>query len=495
MKRTWFALVVLVILAATIQPARAGVLVLPANEVLYVNPIDTVNPERSGYWWNPENVFANDAVFAIDTVIQFKYDSLGVGFDDPGSHPTWVITNVSLSARHRGHYWNTRARYIPYVNGDPLINEADTMLVWPPVKFGVTEMTNTIQITQLDTALADSTWDWSDIAGLSMKYEPRAHGVIYFVDHIYATVTYVDTASPDTGHYFEFLTIPEPQLVGHPFPVVIYAKDHLGAVIPGFNDSIGLTDLTGTINPTFAWFQSGTCSLMITISEISPATAITISDGDTNATSNSFAVVNPGLHHFEYLDIASPQLQGTAFPVTIVASDFYGDTIASFAQQTNLSDLTGTIAPIQTSAFVDGIWTGDVTVNSAITWDVLTCDYTSNDTMYAGLSNGFEVQENQGVMGRPGRPAPRTVFAAMVTPNPVRDLATIELALPSQGRVRADVYNILGQSVASRDFGILAAGSRSLRWSMWDSLKPGVYFFSISLNDDHRTVRKVMVVR
>jgi hypothetical protein len=42
------------------MPAMAGVIVLPANEITFNPPLDTLNPAHSGYWWNPEFVFQDD---------------------------------------------------------------------------------------------------------------------------------------------------------------------------------------------------------------------------------------------------------------------------------------------------------------------------------------------------------------------------------------------------------------------------------------------------
>ncbi|MCU0606609.1 MAG: T9SS type A sorting domain-containing protein [Candidatus Edwardsbacteria bacterium] len=482
----------LIAVALTAAGAGAGVLVLPANEITFNPALDTLNPSSSGYWWNPENVFVDDSSFAVDTVIQFRYDSLGVGFADPGPHPTWVITNVSLSAKHRAHYWKARARLIPYVDMVPLIDEADTLLDWPPFKFGSTEMINTVEITQLDTALADSTWDWDDIAGLSLKYEPRTSNTVYYINHLYATVTYVDTATADTGHCFEFEPIGDPQLLGVPFPVVIRARDLLGNLLTSYGDSVSISDLTGTISPTIGWFSGGVCSLAVTISGESAGTAITVSDGDTSGVSNTFAVVNPGLHHFEFGDIGSPQMQGVAFPASVVACDYFGDTIDAFNEPVDIWDLTGSVDT--TVAFAGGMYTGDVSVDSVVAWDVLTCGYTAG-AFYTGSSAGFEVVPYSGVAGgQVPAAAPRT-FSARLRPNPVRDRATIELQLPGAGIVAATVYNILGQPVQRVDFGRRTAGWYGLPWQIDAGLPAGIYLLTVDVDGARMATRKLLVVR
>jgi hypothetical protein len=478
-------------------PAMAGVMVLPANEITFNPPLDTLNPTHSGYWWSPENVFEDDSLFAVDTVIQFRYDSLGVGFTDPGSHPDWVITNVSISAKHRAHYWKTRARFIPYVGGVPLFDENDTLLVWPPVKFGSTEMTNTVEITQLDTALADSAWGWDDIAALSLKYEPRSPNVVYYINHLYATITYVDTATADTGHYFSFDPISDPQLLGISFPIKIYARDIGGAVITTYNDSTYISDLTGTITPNVVHFSAGVCSTMVTITDICTGDYITVNDGDTSSASGSFNVIDPGLHHFEFEEIASPQTAGTPFQVSIAACAFYGDTVDTFTGAADLRDETGTMTPDSTGAFAGGVWTGSVTVDSVVVWDVITCDFDDGTkAVYTGASNGFEVQHQSGATGGPSVPQLAAgVFGARISPNPARTRTELALQLPREGRVTARLYNLLGQEVVSRDFGVLPAGASAVSWHLGSGLKTGVYFVSVSLDNNQRLVRRLSVVR
>ncbi len=479
------------------MPAMAGVIVLPANEITFNPPLDTLNPAHSGYWWNPEFVFQDDTLSAVDTVIQFRYDTLGIGFADPGDHPAWVITGVSLSAVHRAHYWKTKARFIPYMHGAPMINVEDTLLAWPPFKFGATEMTNTVGITQLDTALADSAWDWDDIAGLSVKYEPRTPNVVYYINHLYVTVSYVDTAAPDTGHYFEFETFASPQLLGVPFQIVISARSLAGNLLAGFCDSVGLSDLTGTISPTACQFDGGICSLSVTISDETASNTITVSDGDTTGVSNAFAVVNPGVHHFEFGEIASPQTAGAPFQVSIAACDFFGDTVDAFSQPADIWDLTGAMTPAPTITFSGGLWSGEATINSVIAWDVITCGYDDGTkALFTGSSNGFEIRGQMGTAGEPVQPpAQIKSFNARINPNPVRGRAEIELQLPSEGRVEVSVFNILGQKVMSRDFGDLPAGIRSLPWQFEKNLNPGVYFFTITMDGGNRLVRKVSAVR
>jgi hypothetical protein len=208
-------------------------------------------------------------------------------------------------------------------------------------------------------------------------------------------------------------------------------------------------------------------------------------------------VVNPGLHHFEFGEIASPQTAGAPFQVTIAACDFFGDTVDAFSQPAGIWDLTGAMTPAPSITFSGGLWSGEATINSVIAWDVITCGYDDGTkALFTGSSNGFEIRGQMGASGEPVLPVPAVrTFNARVSPNPVRGRAEIELQLPREGRVEVSVFNILGQKVMSRDIGSLPAGIRSLPWQFEKNLNPGVYFFTITMDGGNRLVRKASAVR
>jgi hypothetical protein len=74
--------------------------------------------------------------------------------------------------------------------------------------------------------------------------------------------------------------------------------------------------------------------------------------------------VTPGpLDHFAFDTISSPQQVAKPFSITITAYDAYGNVKTDYTGTNSLSDTTGTINPTVTSAFVNGKWTGTVTIN------------------------------------------------------------------------------------------------------------------------------------
>jgi hypothetical protein len=83
-------------------------------------------------------------------------------------------------------------------------------------------------------------------------------------------------------------------------------------------------------------------------------------------------------------------------------------------------------------------------------------------------------------------------------PNPFNAGTVIPFALSASSRVTHSVFNVLGQSVSTRDWGILPPGKYEIRWEAVDqagkSLPSGVYFFRVSANEQTQ-VRKMLLLR
>jgi len=98
------------------------------------------------------------------------------------------------------------------------------------------------------------------------------------------------------------------------------------------------------------------------------------------------------LDHFVFNCISSPQTAGAPFKVTITAEDAFGDTVLSYGSSVALSASTGsgTITPtsIGTSGWVNGVWTGSVTLTKAASDVALVANDGSGHT---GVSNPFTV--------------------------------------------------------------------------------------------------------
>jgi hypothetical protein len=64
-------------------------------------------------------------------------------------------------------------------------------------------------------------------------------------------------------------------------------------------------------------------------------------------------------------------------------------------------------------------------------------------------------------------------------PNPFNPVTTIQFDIPEAGEVRLDVYNILGEKVATLVQGRHEIGRYTIRWDA-SGMASGMYFYRIS---------------
>ena len=71
------------------------------------------------------------------------------------------------------------------------------------------------------------------------------------------------------------------------------------------------------------------------------------------------------LSQFVFNTLSTPQIAGSAFTITITAKASNGNTITSYTGTNTLTVSSGTITPTATTAFVAGVWTGQVRLSQA----------------------------------------------------------------------------------------------------------------------------------
>ncbi len=88
---------------------------------------------------------------------------------------------------------------------------------------------------------------------------------------------------------------------------------------------------------------------------------------------------------------------------------------------------------------------------------------------------------------------PTTLHLAQNYPNPFNPSTTIEFDLPVQGHVQLDVFNMLGQKVATLANGQFEAGSHNI---MFDAaaLPSGIYMYKLNVGQESR-MRKMVVMK
>ena len=79
-------------------------------------------------------------------------------------------------------------------------------------------------------------------------------------------------------------------------------------------------------------------------------------------------------------------------------------------------------------------------------------------------------------------------------PNPFNPKTTIQYNLPSAGKVELNVYNILGQKVATLVSEKKAAGSFKVEWDA-SGFASGVYFYKLVVDDKFTNTRKLILLK
>jgi len=113
-----------------------------------------------------------------------------------------------------------------------------------------------------------------------------------------------------------------------------------------------------------------------------------------------------------------------------------------------------------------------------------------------GLSYEFTPEYPTGIEGELNKPL--TFELAQNYPNPFNPETTIKFQLPIAQKTTLQIYNVLGQKVATLVDDKLSAGSYSLRWKgindIGSRVSSGVYFYRIESGDFVKT-RKMLLVR
>ncbi len=127
-------------------------------------------------------------------------------------------------------------------------------------------------------------------------------------------------------------------------------------------------------------------------------------------------------------------------------------------------------------------------INDNINFSYLDTLHTPNHLAVADstVEIGVNLSEMMGKM-------PRAFFLSQNYPNPFNPITEIKYALPKDCWVRLEVYNILGQRVASLVDGEQKAGYKTVRWDARDTAS-GIYFYRLQASDFVQA-RKMVLIR
>jgi len=217
--------------------------------------------------------------------------------------------------------------------------------------------------------------------------------------------------SPLPGSVSGIAGVPASQAAGRSFTVSVYATDDYWNQVPN-GDAVQVasstdpadTPVSGNLSGGFRQF---TFTLVTVGTQTLTATDQTNSS-ITSMTSAGIQVVPNAADHFVFSSIASPQVAGVPFTITVRATDASGNTVFGYAGDAILAANTGagTSIPIQIT-FVAGVWTGPVTLFGAGASVRLTC-------------SDFSVP-------------PRTGTSGNITVNPA-SVAKLQIILPGEAQ-------------------------------------------------------------
>ena len=79
-----------------------------------------------------------------------------------------------------------------------------------------------------------------------------------------------------------------------------------------------------------------------------------------------------------------------------------------------------------------------------------------------------------------------------IYPNPAKSKVVLYFGLNNSADVVLSVTNMLGQLIATKNWGRLPAGDQSLKYDL-EAYKPGIYFFTVSVDSKYFVRKKVIV--
>ncbi len=208
------------------------------------------------------------------------------------------------------------------------------------------------------------------------------------------------------------------QIAGTSFSITITAKDASNNTLTNYVGSNSLNVSTGTISPTStSVFLSGVWTGSVTVTGAGSGVTLFTTGSGMYGTSAIFTVNPDVLNSFIFSIIDSPQTAGSVFKITVMAKDAYVNTVTGYTGTPILTYSAGSISPGAMNAFVNGVGSSSVTVDTAGS----SANIMATDGSHSGTSNSFTVTST---------PAPTPTPTPAPTPTPTPTPIPTETSTP-----------------------------------------------------------------
>jgi hypothetical protein len=226
-------------------------------------------------------------------------------------------------------------------------------------------------------------------------------------------VTYTANFLATNVDRFSLSTVSSNQAAGTPFTVSIAALNSYGATITVYQAATTLSAAgaggADVVQPlTITGWTNGVWTGTVRVNTLDTNVRLTASDGAYHTgRSNPFTVQVGPVDHFAWAAVASPQVQGVPFPVTVTAQDAASNTVTGFAGPVGLSATLGGSAGqnlVQNGGFETGDFAGwTQTGNTAFTSVTTSSFFTHSGSQGASLGpEGFLGYLSQTLATTPG---------------------------------------------------------------------------------------------
>jgi hypothetical protein len=342
-----------------------------------VLPADSTLSSGTGTFSVTLKTAGTQSIYATDSVDSSITGSQTGIIVDPAAASTFSISTVSspqtagvgfsITITAEDMYGNTATSYV----GTPSLSDLSGTITPTSVTFvsGVWTGSVTVTLAGSDSITATDSTVTPSITGTSNLF----------------------MVNPGAAAQFVFSTVGT-QTAGVPFTITVTAEDAYGNTATSYLATAAFTssDLgAGVVLPspyTFTSGDAGSHVFSVTLVTATTTAWVSATDGVLTGTQTGITVDPAAASTFSISTVSSPQTAGVGFSITITAEDMYGNTATSYVGTPSLSDLSGTISPTSTSAFVGGVWSGTVTVTLAGSDSI-----TAADGAITGTSNTFTV--------------------------------------------------------------------------------------------------------